>query len=211
MESILLSIGFVGIIVAIMTPLVKLGTFTSIVSLIGYFYFMDVNDWLPIILFTMGLLFIVLEIFIPDFGLIGILGAGSLIGGLYLTTGDLSQAITDFTIALIITVGIVVLLIRQGYSLSNANKLILKSNVGSSSKARERVKKEKAVAPGLTGSAVTPLRPSGKVVFHEDEPAYDVLSAEGHISKGTDVIIDNVQGTKILVRRFNHPRQQVTE
>lgn len=203
MPVILLTLGFIGIIVAIMTPYVKTGGLLSVASLIGYFYYLGVSDWMPIVLFTFGLLFIVLEIFIPDFGLIGILGASSLIGGMYLTTGDLIAAISDFSLALIITIVLVVILIRNGYSLRNANKLVLQTNLGHSTSDGQG--EDQQLSIGMVGRAVTPLRPSGKAVFLKDEPAFDVLSADAHISNGTEVIIDDIQGSKILVRRHFDP------
>lgn len=198
MESLLLTLGFVGIIIAIMTPYVKTGGLVAVASLIAYFYLLSVSNWIPILLFTLGLFFIALEIFIPDFGLIGILGAISLVGGLYLTTGDLAAAITDFSVALIITVFVVVFLIRNGYSLRNANKLILQTNLSGTSSDNDN---NHQLQIGMTGHAVTPLRPSGKVVFLKDEPPFDVLSTDAHISNGTEVVIDDIQGSKILVRR----------
>ena len=66
METLLLTIGFIGIIFLIMTPWVKTGTVVAIGSLVGYFYCAGVDSWIPIILFVMGLVLMVLEVFIPD-------------------------------------------------------------------------------------------------------------------------------------------------
>lgn len=199
MASILLTLGFVGIIIAIMTPYVKTGGVVSVVSLISYFYFLSVSNWMPIVLFTFGLLFIVLEIFIPDFGIIGILGAISLVGGLYLTTGDLVTANSDFSLALIITAVLMVVLIRNGYSLRNANKLVLQTNLGHSTADGKGM--DEYLKIGMVGRSVTPLRPSGKAVFLKNESPFDVLTSGAHIPNGTEVVIEDIQGSKILVRR----------
>jgi membrane-bound serine protease (ClpP class) len=203
MEGLLLSIGFIGLVVAILTPLTRTGSGVTLLSFATYFYLVGVETWLPVILFTAGLLLIVFEIFIPEFGLAGIVGIVLLIGGLHWTIGDISQTIRDLSMAVIITAILVIYLIRKGYSLANVNKLILQTNLADEFENGE--KPEKSVVnlqPGLVGKTQTPLRPSGKVSFDDYEgPSFDVLSTEGHISKDTPVVIEKVQGTKILVRK----------
>jgi membrane-bound serine protease (ClpP class) len=47
------------------------------------------------------------------------------------------------------------------------------------------------------------LRPSGKATFGgADSPTYDVLSTEGLISINSPIVIEKIQGTKILVRSY---------
>ncbi|WP_161878769.1 NfeD family protein [Alkalibacterium sp. MB6] len=200
MEGLLLGLGFIGIAIAILTPSMKSGTALTILSLSGYFFFVGIANWLPILLFTAGLLLIIMEVFIPDFGLVGILGIVLLVAGLYLTHGDMTQAIQDLSLSVVITAGVVIYLLRKGYSLANVNKLILTTNVPGKT-TQEKVEKA-PLEVGMTGEAESPLRPSGKAVFADDTHAYDVLSVDGHISKGTPVIVDAVRGTKITVRKI---------
>lgn len=200
MEGLLLGLGFIGIAIAILTPSMKSGTALTIISLSGYFFFVGIANWLPILLFTAGLLLILMEVFIPDFGLIGIIGIVLLVVGLYLTHGDMAQAIQDLSLSVVITAGVVVYLIRKGYSLTNVHKLILTTNVPGRT-TQEKVEKT-SLEVGMTGEADSPLRPSGKAIFGDDAHAYDVLSVDGHISKGTPVIVDSVRGTKITVRKI---------
>lgn len=199
MEGLLLGLGFIGIAVAILTPFFKSGAGLALISLAVYFNFIGIETWLPVVLFTAGLLLIVLEIFIPEFGVAGIIGIILLITGLYLTIGDIGQTIRDLSLSVVITAGVIIYLIKNGYSLSNVNKLILQTNLQGTTK-KETVEKEK-IAEDAEGEAVTALRPSGKVTFGDDPTLYDVLSTDGHISKGTSVIVDRVKGTKITVRK----------
>lgn len=204
MESIILTVGFVGLVIAILTPLTKTGTAITISGFLLYFYLIGLESWLPIILFTVGLFLIILEVFIPDFGIVGILGILSLILGLYWTVGDLGKTIQDLGIAIILTTMIVIYLIRKGYSLENIDKLVLKTDLVSSEDTSEKKSESDTIKAGLTGVAKTTLRPSGKAIFSEENgPIYDVLSSEGHISEGTSIIIEKVQGTKIIVRKQN--------
>lgn len=201
MEGLLLAVGFIGVVLAILTPLSKTGLALTLISFTLYFSVIGVDTWLPIVLFTIGLLLIVFEIFIPEFGLAGALGTVLLIVGLYMTIGDFSTTIRDFSLSVVLTAGVVFYLIYNGYSLANANKLILSTSLQNDKKA-ETTKKTVQITPGLEGIAQTPLRPSGKVSFGENkESIVDVLSSDGHISKDTEVIVEKVMGTKVVVKK----------
>jgi len=199
MEGLLLGLGFIGIALAILTPFFKSGAGLALISMAAYFHFIGTETWLPIVLFTAGLLLIVFEIFVPEFGVAGIIGVVLLISGLYMTIGDIGQTVRDLSFSVVITAGVIIYLIKNGYSLSNVNKLILQTNMQTSNK-QASVEKDKIIVD-TEGIAVTPLRPSGKVSFGDDPALYDVLSTEGHISEGTSVIVDKVKGTKITVRK----------
>lgn len=201
MEGLLLAVGFIGVAVAILTPLSKIGLGMTLISFILYFSFIGVHTWLPVFLFTIGLLLIVFEIFIPEFGIAGAIGTILLIVGLYLTLGDIGTTIRDLSMSIVITAGVVFYLVRNGYSLANVNKLILNTNLQVSQKT-ESAKKTTPIKPGLEGIAQTPLRPSGKVSFGTtDDTFVDVLSTDGHISKDTEIVVEKVLGTKVLVRK----------
>lgn len=207
METLLLTLGFMGIVFLILTPWTKTGIIVAIGSLVAYFYFAGVSSWAPLILFIIGLVLFILEILIPGFGLLGLLGIGSVALGIYYTVGDFGIMIRDLSLALIASTTLMFVLIKNGYSLSNLSKLVLNT---SSKQANdiEEAEEQTQIKVGMIGEVVTPLRPSGKAVFDEDAQAYDVLSSEGHISKGTNVIIQEINGTKIVVRRKNKKEQR---
>ncbi|MCF1684640.1 hydrolase [Tetragenococcus halophilus] len=201
MESLLLTIGFIGLALAVLTPLTKIASLVTLASFTVYFYTIGIENWIPLALFIFGLLLIVFEIFIPEFGITGVLGAILLIAGLYWTVGDLMQTIWDLSMAVVITTALVVYLAKKGYSLTNVNKLVLQTDLPAGSKTKTD-NQEPKLYPGLTGTAQTPLRPSGKATFGKEEgPLFDVLSAEEFISIGTPIVIEQIQGTKILVRK----------
>lgn len=200
METLLLTVGFIGIIFLIQTPWVKTGTVVAIGSLVGYFYFAGVDSWIPIALFILGLVLMILEVFIPDFGLIGMLGISSVALGIYYTVGDVSLMVRDLSVALIVSVILLFILIRNGYSLSNFNKIVLKTN-SKETNDREESEAQDQVHVGMVGVASTPLRPSGKASFDGHTISYDVLSSEGHISVDTEIVIQEINGTKIVVRK----------
>lgn len=200
METILLSISFVGLILLILTPWVKSGTLLAIGSLIGYFYFSGVDGWIPILLIIIGLLLIVVEVFIPDFGVIGILGVGSIALGIYYTVGDFGLMVRDLSVALVTSAIVIFVLVRNGYSFTNFNKIVLNA-ISKEPAEVEESESETQLKVGMSGVAVTPLRPSGKAMFNGQTISYDVLSVEGHIEKDAKVIVHETHGSKITVRR----------
>lgn len=202
METLLLIIGFIGVIVFVLTPWTKMGFFTAIVSLGGYFYLAGLYSWTPVILFVIGLVLIVMEVFIPDFGLIGLLGLFSVALGLYYTTGDFGLMMRDLSLALVVSALLIVILVRKGYSFSNLNRLVLETSsrdIQTPSASEEKLD----LQVGTLGEAVTPLRPTGKASFGEYKQTMDVLSAQGHIASGTKVVVSEIYGTKIIVREEN--------
>ncbi len=202
MEGLLLAIGFLGIVCALLTRWTKTGTLVTLVSFYFYFNVVGIENWVPLILFTLGLLLIVFEILIPGFGFVGLLGTVLVIGGLYYTIGDIFQTIRDLSMSVVISTAVIVYLVRRGYSLTGINKLVLTTNLQTQNE--EKAEENKIVLqPGLIGVAQTPLRPSGKATFGgADSPTYDVLSTEGLISINSPIVIEKIQGTKILVRSY---------
>lgn len=206
MEGLILTFIFLGLALAVLTPKKKLGTATSLLAFVGYFTLVGVENWISILLFIVGLLLIILEVFIPNFGFVGISGTLSIIFGLYWTLGDWTQTIQDLSIAIIATTVVIVYLVQRGYSLANVNKLVLHSIVPGTNTPSNTHTSDQLIQPGLQGIAQTPLRPSGKVTFENDSTYFDVISSEGHISCGTPIEVEKVFATKILVRRHRqHP------
>lgn len=204
MEGILLGVGFIGLVLALLTPRSKLGAALTLVSFAGYFTIIGLNEWFPILLFVLGLLLLIMEVFIPDFGIVGIMGLLLLVGGLYMTIGDLGQTIRDLSLAVLVTAALIFYLFKKGYSFSNWNRLVLHTNLSRNEESVSGAPKptQPELETGMEGVAATTLRPSGKAEFGTDQKfELDVLSSSGHIDKGTPVVIEKIQGTKIVVRR----------
>ena len=142
---------------------------------------------------------------IPGFGLFGVLGAAGVAGGLYMSLlGGLPTA-PDFTRAgMILTTTVLVLLVtawailralpgnarlsRSGIFLSDRTD----RSIGYTSAAR------RSDLVGLTGRAVTDLRPSGTAVFGEER--VDVVTDSEWISAGTAIEVISAEGYRHVVR-----------
>lgn len=201
METLFLATVFISIVVILLTPYLKSGITIGAASLLGYYYFAEVDGWTAILLLVVGLSLIVLEVFVPDFGLLGILGFLALVLGLYYTTGDLVKTLTDLIIAIALSSIFIIFLFKKGYSFTNWDRFVLTTQIKSEENI-ERMEVNRELSVGMTGQAVTPLRPSGKAQFGNDQWTYDVLSDDGLIAPGKEIVIQEIIGNKIVVRKI---------
>lgn len=199
MEIILLTVGFIGLVIAALTPKSTLGGLLALASFGGYFYINSLENWVPIIIFILGICLLIFEVFVPDFGVAGIIGFLLIIGGVYLTNNDLSTALRDLSIAVVAASFLFIMLIRRGYSLTHLQKLVLQNNLDKESGFSSNT--DASAYLGKTGKTTTPLRPSGKVQFEDNE--LDVVSTGEHIDTNVSVIVTKVEGYKIIVRRVD--------
>ena len=199
MNILLLSAGFIGLVIAGLTIHYLLGGLLAVGSFAGYFFMNGNGEWFPIVIFILGILLLILEVFIPNFGVAGILGGVLLFGGIYLNYGDAGQSLFDLSIAGIISVVLAIVLLKKGYSFGNFKKLILEQNLtkvsGFSSSS------DYADYLGKIGTSTTTLRPAGKVAF--DAKELDVISSGEQIEPNISVEVIKVEGSKIIVRRVS--------
>lgn len=199
MNILLLSAGFIGLVIAGLTIHYLLGGLLAVGSFAGYFLMNGNGEWFPIVIFILGILLLILEVFIPNFGVAGILGGVLLFGGIYLNYGDAGQSLFDLSVAGIISVVLAIVLLKKGYSFGNFKKLILEQNLtkvsGFSSSS------DYADYLGKKGISTTTLRPSGKVAF--DDKELDVISSGEQIEPNIFVEVIKVEGSKIIVRRVS--------
>ena len=193
----LLSIGFLGLVVAAVTPRSTLGGAVSLLSFAAYFFMNENDEWYTIIIFILGISLLIFEVFIPDFGIAGIIGILLIIFGLYQTLGDLTQAIRDLSIAILLSVGLVIVLAKKGYSFDNFSKLVLQNDLTSERGFLSNIDYSSLL--GQTGKTLTALRPTGKALF--EEITLDVLSQDERIEENVLVEVVKVEGSKIIVRR----------
>ena len=199
MNILLLTAGFIGLVIAGLTIHYLVGGLLAIGSFAGYFLMNGNGQWFPIVIFILGILLLILEVFIPNFGVAGILGGILLFGGIYLNYGDAGQSLFDLSIAGIISVVLAIVLLKKGYSFGNFDKLVLKKNLtkvdGFSSS------KDYSDYLGKKGLSTTTLRPTGKAVF--DGKELDVLSSGEQIEAEVSIEVIKVEGSKIIVRRVS--------
>lgn len=199
-SSLLLSLGFIGLVVEILTPGFGIGGTLSIIGFGLYFggnILAGHSQWTSLALFVTGLILLVIAGIVPGFGLPEVSGTILVLVGIILAMDSLSVAMVSLSIAIIITTITTIILMKLGFKSKIFNKIVLntkhKSEKGylSSDSKYEYLDKE--------GISLTELRPTGFIII--DEIKLDALSEDGLISKNTPIKVTRVEGSKIFVRR----------
>ncbi len=151
---------------------------------------------LSVIFFSIGFLLVVIEVFVPGFGVPGILGIIFLVAGVIVTAKTLIQALILIIIILALLGVLTSILISSASKGKLSKKIILSTSIN---------KNEGYIGTSdmqffldKTGTTLSVLRPSGTVDF--DGVKLDVVSEGEFIPRGTEVKVIKVEGRKIVVR-----------
>ncbi len=157
---------------------------------------------LPIILYIIGFVLIIIELFLPSMGLIGILGIISFAAGIVLRIIGLASALE---IVLTIVVFIVLLALAIGTAIKSAKSgrisrsaLILYQSNNNKEKATDVT--DFSVLLGKVGTTTTFLRPIGKAKF--GTATVEVINNDNQIVEvGEEVKVIAIEGQKIIVEK----------
>ena len=199
-SPLLLSIGFLGLIIEFWTLGWGIAGSIGIISLSLFFgghIIVGLAGFETIILFVVGLLLLLVEIFfIPGFGLAGISGIAAILASIFLTFGNIIQATYSILIALIVSVIGFFLLIKYIPSTRTWRKFVLsteqKKELGYIVGTRDLKR-----LTGEKGVSITPLRPSGIVEVNGKK--INVLTRGEYVDSNTKIKIISVEGNKIVV------------
>lgn len=206
--SILIMIGFFGLLAEIKTPGWGLPGTAGLIALALFFgssYILQLASIVEILMFIAGIILIAVEIFvIPGFGLPGIAGIILVFASIFLSLlgGDpfinfetISLAIIQLTIALIAAIVLVFLLAKFLPKTSAFSRLVLaeseKADQGFVSYPSE------TSLLGKTGKALSVLRPAG--IAEIEGKKYDVIADNEYIEPGKIIKVIRVEGIKVVV------------
>jgi membrane-bound serine protease (ClpP class) len=198
----LLILGLLGLTAELLLPGHIVPGLIGLCSLGLYFFGNMVAGfagWESMILFAVGLVLMVAEIFIAGFGIVGGLGILALGAGVVTAAYDTTFGLKMLLLALFLSAILAFVLVKYFGHLGLWNRLIL----------TDRQEKSSGYTPTRnlrhmmyqSGRAVTPLRPSGTAVFHGQR--FDVVSEGEFLPVDTDVQIVLIEGTRIVVRKKN--------
>jgi membrane-bound serine protease (ClpP class) len=157
---------------------------------------MNNNLLLPLILQAVGVAVIIAEFILPSAGLLTLTAIAAFAYSIFHVFYYISPEIGMYFIGadvIMIPIAIVV-----------GMKLIAKSPVT----LRKALTKKNGVTSqdddlqqmtGLTGTALTDLRPAGKAII--DGRRMDVVSSGDYIEKGASVVVSAVNGNRVVVKR----------
>lgn len=209
LQSILILIIIGGIYFELQTPGVGFPLVAAIIAGILYFsplYIEGLAENWEILLFVLGLILIMLEVFvIPGFGIAGISGTVLVVTAFFLSL--LSNVNFSFDGVSSNDTGRATLTVLAGFVLGSVAVVWLSSRIGSKGMFRHVAlvadlenTTSSPVLTGLIGKegiAKTALRPSGKVAI--DGELYDSISEAGFIEKETAVRVVRFENAQIYV------------
>lgn len=213
----LVTIGLACLMIEIMKPGLALPGVVSVVCFATVFWANSTIsgqiDWLAILLFILGLLMVLVEVFlIPGFGVVGISGLVLMAGGLGLVvyghwpqSGEewvgFGKALAPFGLSVLGAIGLVTLFMRNIRHIPWARNLLLdgKDNSFHDPSVTGVIDPDKYLAlMGASGTTTTALRPAGTALFGGE--LVDVVSDGAFIQPGQKVMVIQVEGNRVVVR-----------
>ncbi|MFH1319821.1 MAG: NfeD family protein [Bacteroidota bacterium] len=149
-----------------------------------------------IILISLGLILMLLEILVIPGGIVGIIGLGLTIAGVWCAY-DLGTATGNYT--LLITLLISGMLIYYSLRSNTWNKLMLLTTI----KGKVNTFDENLIKEGDTGITISRLAPIGKASINDN--FYEVQSVTDFIDENKEIKVVKIEGSKIFVKLKNIP------
>jgi len=154
-----------------------------------------------ILLFLVGLVLIIMEIFlIPGFGITGVLGIAAIFASLVMASANFSTAILTLAGALLLAIIIIAVTLKNRQTRKVWGKLIL-SHKQETDKGYASLDLGLAAYMGKRGKAITTLRPAGTADI--EGKRLDVVTSGEFIEAGSDIEVILVEGMRVVVRKSN--------
>lgn len=214
----LLSLGFLGLLVEIKTPTFGLAGGVGLLCLAAFFgarLLVNLAGLEEMLLLGAGLALILLEIFvIPGIGLAGIAGGLAVASSIVLsllgrfpTLGDIVEATGLVSLSLILVAVLAFALLRHLPHSRSLSGIFLKDETSRDTGYLSAPAREELV--GMTGVALTDLRPSGTVLVGEER--IDVVTEGPWIEAETPVRIVRAEGYRHVVRELRAQEERELE
>ena len=156
--------------------------------------------WLPcLILSLVGIAFLIVELFLPGFGVMGICGVLCLITVIvlqFITAQPLVATLVAVVLGLVLVTMVVVFMRSMKNGLLFRSPIVLKDRIEAEAVKPSTGALDQLV--GKTGKTLTPLRPSGIALIEGQR--YSVEAQATFIDKDTEITVRSVDGTKITVQ-----------
>lgn len=204
----LLSLGFLGLLIEFKTPAFGMAGVGGVVLLglfFGSHYLVGLAGWEELMMLFAGLALIGVEMFVlPGFGVAGIAGVLAVLGSVYLSLvthlsseADMSQAAGILSAALLVVIIAAWALLRalpRSGRFSKSGMMLADATDRATGYISSPVRDELV---GKTGVALTDLRPAGAAQFGDER--VDVVSDNVWISAGTPIRIVRSEGYRHVV------------
>lgn len=156
------------------------------------------NEILIVLILSVGLTAIALELIVPSFGMIGVVGI-YLIFESILSLKNFSNPLIYIIISIIIASVNTFLIAKVFLRNIDSNKLVLNKNLSKSRSNKDSKIRDNLV--GREGVVVKIMRPSGEVKI--DDIIYMAISSGDYIDRGEKVKVEKIRGSKLYCRKIN--------
>lgn len=153
---------------------------------------------ISVVLFIVGMVLLLIELFVPGFGLFGGLGLVSLILCIILQAKSLTEAL----ILILVIGGIIVIFVLIAARSFRRGFLYRSSIVLKNAADREEgyvANEDRSRFAGKTGVSLTPLRPAGTASLGGEKT--DVVTDGEFIPSGARIEVVRIVGSRIIVRQ----------
>ncbi|MBS3995559.1 MAG: nodulation protein NfeD [Alkaliphilus sp.] len=199
---ILLSLGFIGLLIEILTPGFGVGGTIGLIAFVIFFggSILAGNATTAIVLiFVTGILLLFIEAIVPGFGAPGLGGVICIIVSIILAADSVALGISSLLIALLFTVIAAVLLLKYAPRNRFFDRIILGAELTKDEGFTSIISKNNLL--GVEGVAFTSLRPSGTVLINDER--VDVVTGGEYVEKDEKIQVISVEGRKIVVRKIS--------
>ncbi|MCT4585400.1 MAG: nodulation protein NfeD [Peptostreptococcaceae bacterium] len=203
MTYILIFMLFLGIVIEFLTPGIGIGGFVAFMSFSLLFITSIFNvsgNKFVLALFALGVMFIIIEMFVPGFGVFGIGGGILVLASIFFLAKTMAMGILYVSIAFIFMLMIFYIFMKKYPQKKLHSTLLLNTRLNESEGYSSHKEDFKALM-SLEGVCISHLRPSGKVKINDN--IYDALTETGFIKKDDKIKVVSVKNNKIIVRRID--------
>lgn len=149
------------------------------------------------LMFLLGVGLLIVEFYVPDFGVIGVVGFLAMTVAVYFKTGDFTELVYLILGCVAVAAIVIVYFLKSGKELNISPAFIL--NEAMTTDRGYSSEKDYSFLLNKDGTVVSDLRPVGRAKIGED--TYEVISTSEMISSGELITVTRVQGAKVYVTR----------
>lgn len=170
-------------------------TLTLLIFFLGFYIKGDVNLY-SVILFGIGVIFIIIELFVVG-AVIGIIGMALIVFSIITLGDNLVYMIANVVVALILSIIEWVILVKIfKRKIPFLDKVVLKDSTNA--EAGYTSHEDRSHLVGQTATTSTDLRPAGIITYNNER--IDAVSDGSFILRNKQVTILEVEGTRVVVR-----------
>ena len=159
------------------------------------FIFLTRITWLSGLAFTLGFILLIVEMFLPNFGVAGISGLILLFIGIMSISKSLTDAMIILLILILLFAIVLFLLLRSGIKGKLSKTVVLNDMLDKESGYSGT--DDLSRFEGMLGVSTSILRPAGTAEF--DNIKLDVVTQGEYIKKGTKIKVIKVEGARVIV------------